>query len=331
MAATLSVSLAFGTLSVSPRVFAQSADDLSKARSLYKEGLSQEAAGDWAGALAKFEGVGKVKTTPQVRYHIARCKEHLGRLNEALGEYRLAEYEAQQSKAKELDDIVKARTDLEGRVPKLTIKRGQGAESAKVEMDGVSLGEAQIGKEFSVDPGPHRIVAKIGKAEFETPVQLAEGESKSVELVPPEDFAKGAATTKEEPEEKIEEPPPQVEPTKKKKSALPWIIGGVGLVSLGASGYFFLQRNKAKSDLDGVCRSDGSCPQSKKDLQDTGQRYAMLTNVTLGIGVVGVGVAAVLLLSGGSSGDEKTAKAPPVLVNVVTAPRAAGVNVAGRF
>ena len=336
LAATLSISLALGTVSVAPHTFAQNSDELAKARSLYKEGLSLEAAGDWASALSKFEAVGKVKTTPQVRYHIGRCKEHLGRLNEALGEYRLAEYEAQQAKAKELDEITKARTDLEARVPKLTIKRGEGAEGTKVEMDGVALGEAQIGKEITTDPGPHRIVAKFRGQEFETSVQLAEGEKKTVDLVPPEGFGKGGgAATKEEPEEKTEEPPPaDVKIEKKKKSVLPWIIGGAGLVSLGASGFFFLQRNKAKSDLDKICKPDGTCPTSAQSKQDDGERYAMLTNVTLGIGVIGVGVAAVLLIAGSSSKEDKTAKgskAGPVSVNVVTAPRAAGVSFAGRF
>ena len=69
---------------------------LEKARNLFRQGLSLEAAGNWAAALAKFQEVMKVKLTPQVRFHSARCSEQLGRLNEALGEYRLAEYEAGQ-------------------------------------------------------------------------------------------------------------------------------------------------------------------------------------------------------------------------------------------
>jgi hypothetical protein len=67
---------------------------LAEARVWFRDGLSLEAAGDWAGALTRFEQVAKVRFTPQVRFHVARCKEHLGRMTEALGDYRISEYEA---------------------------------------------------------------------------------------------------------------------------------------------------------------------------------------------------------------------------------------------
>src|ERR1051325_9094803 len=107
---------------------AQSQEELERARQQFRQGLRLEAAGDWAASLAKFVEVGKVKLTPQVRFHGARCNEQLGRLNEALGEYRLAEYEAGQQRLKELQAITQARQALESRVPKLLIKRGEGAE-----------------------------------------------------------------------------------------------------------------------------------------------------------------------------------------------------------
>jgi tetratricopeptide (TPR) repeat protein len=312
---------------VAPSAAAQSAAELGKARTLFKEGVSLEAAGDWAGALAKFEEVAKVKTTPQVRFHIGRCKEHLGRLNEALGEYRMAEYEAQQSKAKEAAEISQARQSLEARVPKLVITRGAGAESAKIELDGVAIGEAQVGKEVSTDPGPHKIVAKIGGGQFDVDVSVAEGETKNVELTPPEGFAAKPAPKAEEPEVKpIEDkPPPKVE--RKGPGALPWIIGGVGVVSLGASGYFLLQRNKAEDDLNSSCHGD-VCPSNKKSVGDDGKRYATYTNVALGIGVVGIGVATVMLLSSG--GEEKPEKSA-LRVDVVSTPRLTGVNLFGKF
>ena len=68
-----------------PAARAQSDEDLAQARVLFNEALSQETAGDWAGALEKMQKVSRVKLTPQVRYHLARCKEHLGRHTEALG------------------------------------------------------------------------------------------------------------------------------------------------------------------------------------------------------------------------------------------------------
>lgn len=327
----LAVCLALGSSTLHPVVaFAQSPAELAKARTLFKEGVSLEAAGDWASALSKFQEVGKVKTTPAVRYHIGRCKEHLGRLNEALGEYRIAEYEAQEAKAKELGEITKAKTELEARVPKLTIIRGKGAESAKVELDGVALGEAQVGKEVSTDPGPHRVVAKVGGSQFEMTVTLAEGESKELELVPPDDFnPKPAPPDEPKPDEK----PDQVAPVKiekRGKGALPYIIGGVGVLGLAGAGYFYTKKKDSQSQLEDFCRPDGTCPQSKQSLADDGKRYALLTNVGLGVGVVGIGVAAVLLLSGGGSA-EKPKTAARVQLNVLPGPDLKGVNFVGAF
>lgn len=307
---------------------AQSDQELSTARATYKQGLSLEAAGDWAGALAKFEQVAKVKLTPQVRFHIARCKENLGRLNEALGDYRVAEYEAEQANAAEAPEIAKARQGLEARIPKLVIKRGEGAESARIVLDGVELGEAKVGREVSVDPGTHRIVARLAKGQFEQTVTVAEGEVQDVELVPPEALSPLDSDTPPVEPPPVEQPPPvEVKPS---GSALPWIIGGVGVASLAASGFFFLQKNSAESDLEDVCRND-VCPRSKQEIQDDGERAALLTNVTLGIGVVGIGVATVMLITGGGKSDSKAESARRLKVDVGANRAFSGVTIGGRF
>jgi hypothetical protein len=310
-----------------PLVSAQSPAELQKARTEYKEGLALEAAGNWAGALAKFQDVARIKTTPQVRYHIARCKENLGRLNEALGEYRLAEYEAQQTKAKELPEIEKAREQLEARVPKVVIQRGEGAKNAKIEIDGVALGEAQVGKEFAVDPGSHKITAKIERGEWDQTVEIGEGETKTVELVPPDDLRK-TATTPDEPTP--DEPPDDkgvVVDTKKGAGALPWIVGGIGVVGLGAGVFFGLQAKKNEDDLNSFCRN-GVCPNSKKSLEDDAKTNALLSNIGFGVGVAGIGTAIVLLAIGGGKSEKKAASRG---FQVVPSADARGVNVLGHF
>lgn len=320
--------LAFPVL-VATSAWAQTPQELSKARATYKQGLSLEAAGDWGSALAKFEQVAKVKLTPQVRFHIARCKENLGRLNEALGDYRVAEYEAEQASASELPEIAKARQALEARIPKLVIVRGEGAESARIELDGVELGEAKLGREVGVDPGPHRIVARVPKGQFEENVTVAEGEVKEISLVAPDDLSPADTGTPVTPPP--EQPPATVD-VQPSKSALPWIIGGVGVASLAASGFFFLQKNAAESDLEDACRND-VCPRSKQSLQDDGERAALLTNVTLGIGVVGIGVATVMLISRGGKADSsaETARTRKLDVNVGASRAFSGVTLGGHF
>ncbi|HQF23270.1 MAG TPA: hypothetical protein PL065_07395 [Polyangiaceae bacterium] len=46
------------------------------------------------------------------------------------------------------------------------------------------------------------------------------------------------------------------------------------------------------------------CPRSLEDTGDKGKTYGMVGNITLGVGLVGVGVGTIMLLAGGSSSTE---------------------------
>ncbi|HVU03383.1 MAG TPA: hypothetical protein VHE30_16600 [Polyangiaceae bacterium] len=306
----------------------QSQEELERARSLFRQGLSLEAAGNWAAALAKFEEVGKVKLTPQVRFHTGRCNEQLGRLNEALGDYRLAEYEAGQQGLPDLAAITQARQALEARIPKLVIRRGQGTETAHVELDGVELGEAQIGQPLAVDPGPHAIVVKLGgDKQFTQSALVKEADTAEVTLVAP---AEGAA------EPTGPAPGPgggsavvDTGANAPKASVLPWVVGGVGVAGLIGAGVFYGLRAGAKSDLDDKCRGN-VCPESLKGTEDKGKLYSTLSVVSLGVGVVGVGVATYLFVSG--SGKEKPpSTALRLPVDVSFSPSGSEVTVRGAF
>ncbi len=321
---------------------AQSKADLAKARQLYSQGVTQEAAGDWTGALATFQQVSRIKLTPQVRFHIARSKEHLGRLNEALGGYRLAEYEAQQAGDQGvLDQIQSARQALEKRIPKLVIRRGQGAEAIKIELDGVVVGEAQIGHPVNVDPGPHELVGALpGGGTFKKTVDAKEGATEDVVLdVPPALRDKAAAAAQKQstpsPGQPGEAPPP--EPAQDHgahvssgSSLAPWIIGGVGVASLAASGVFYVLRNNEKKKLDDGCIGS-TCPNTLQGAQDAGQRYSTLTGVALGVGVAGIGVGAAWLIVGSSSKSKADSASRSIHVRVAAAPQSTGVSISGRF
>jgi hypothetical protein len=309
---------------------AQSQEELERARQQFRQGLALEAAGDWAAALAKFIEVGKVKLTPQVRFHSARCNEQLGRLNEALGEYRLAEYEAGQQGLKEAQEITQARQALESRVPKLVIKRGEGAESARIELDGVELGEAQIGQPVAVDPGPHSVIAKLGgDRQIEQSATVKESETQEVVLVAPA----SAAVAKAPPASGSGVEPVDTGEKKVHHSPLPWIVGGVGVAGLAASGAFFALRQGAQSDIDKLCRGN-VCPKSAeqtvKDKQDQGKLDTALSMVFLGVGVAGLGVATYLLVSGAGSHQESAGVTLPV--DVAMLPTGGGmITVRGRL
>jgi hypothetical protein len=302
------------------------ADDaeLAQGRKLYSQGLTQEAAGDWAGALQSFEEVARVKMTPQVRFHIARCKEKLGRWNEALGGYRLAEYEAEGSE-EIASEIAKARSELERKIPKLVIVRGKGAEAIKVELDGVALGETQIGSEISADPGPHVVTGVIAPGrKIKKQVTLAEGATARVVLDVPDEAAETPPTASEDTASVVAAE--KDAPKKATNDAAPWILGGIGVTSLVLAGVFYKLRNDAENELDEQCIGN-TCPDTLKDTESRGQTYAALSGITLGLGIVGIGAGALLLVSRSGSSEASSRYVP----SVAAGPRGAGFSFRGSF
>ncbi len=288
--------------------------DLDRARTLYNQGLEQEAAGQWAGALATFEDVARIKMTPQVRYHVARCKEHLGRLNEALGGYRLAEHEARATE-KALDvlpEIEAALETLEARIPKLIVERGEGTDAATLELDGVVLGHAQIGKPVHVDPGPHRVrVVLPDRRTFQRTLYVKEGETQQVILDVPPDLQPESATGEDDAAAVADEDARPGAPDARVSggaSPWPWIALGVGAAGFVVAGVFHGQASEAEDELDLACR-DRVCPDTVEDVQARGERQALIRDVSLGVGVVGVVAGVTLFVVGGSKQEGVSVRA----------------------
>lgn len=290
-AAVASGLLATAALAVAPPARAEdpTPEALARAREEYRRGLALEQAGDWEGALVIFKGVALVKSTPQVRFHIAQCEEKVGNWVEALGSYRLALSEAQQSNVADVQkEAASAIEALEPRVPKLTIHRGTGAAAARVLLDGRELGPASVGTPIAVNPGPHRIEATSpGRETSVTEVVAEEGKASEVAL-----------TLKDQPGAAKPQAPPPVEDEGGSALVPVGVVAlGVGVASLGVSGIFFAMRGSAISDLDAACGPDGqSCPADLEDTADSGATYATVSTVTFVAGLTCVALGATLLV-----------------------------------
>lgn len=307
----MSLIVALGLAAVPAPAFAQdpaadsSAEALKRAREQFGQALALQTAGDWAGALALLKDVAAVKSTPQVRFNMALCEEKLGKLVAALGDYELAASDARAEKADQVAEEVEGRLEsLRQRIPKLTVTRGSGADAAIVAVDGVSVGDQVIGSPMPTDPGPHTVEGKApGFKPFRKSVRLAEQQSESVEIVlepepPPPVAGAGAGGT--------------VRPGPGRSPIYGYVIGGIGIASLGASGVFFGLRAGKISDLDKVCPPpDRQCPSHAQQSDiDAGKRYTTFANVTLAVGVAAVAGGLVLVLTSGPSNEASVALAP---------------------
>lgn len=277
------------------------AEALKRAREQFGRALALQTAGDWAGALGLLKEVAAVKSTPQVRFNLALCEEKLGKLVAALGDYELAAADARAEKAEQVAEEVEGRLEsLRARIPKITVKRGAGADTAIVAVDGVSLGDQVIGLPMPTDPGPHTVEAQApGFKPFRQSLRLAEQQSETVELVleaepaAPPNLVGGAA-------------PPSVA----RPPVYGYVIGGIGLASLATSGVFFGLRASKISSLDKAC-PDHQCPSSTQQSDiDAGKRYTTVANVTLAVGIAAVAGGLVLVLTSTPSSEPSLALAP---------------------
>lgn len=210
--------------SMASPAFAQDAAAISQARADFQRAVELEQARDFAGALRLFRRVGQVKMTPQVRYHIATCEENLGRMVAALGGYRLALRDSAGMHPGFIQEVQESVEYLERRIPKLIVARGEGAEAAVIELDGIQLGARTVGTEIPLDPGPHTVAARApSKQEFSTTITVSEGEVEElvVDLTPvPSETPVAPVATK---------PPPPAEDAKPRGYGLaPYITAGAG-------------------------------------------------------------------------------------------------------
>jgi hypothetical protein len=325
------VALLIALLAAASNTWAQPASELERGRSLFRTALSMEVAGDWAGALSRLEQVSRIKTTPQVRFHLARCKEHLGRQTEALGDYRLAEYEALQLNAAEIGEIRQARQELETRVPRLIVTLNPELADATVELDGIALGESRLGKEIPVDPGDHQLVVRtVDGQSFVRRTRVAESTIEPVHIDPPAGFVLGSSRGKNSAFPNARPNSLDSNPGGHPPSWV-WIAGGVGVAGAITAGVLWYVRERAIDDLNNGCKGD-ICPTRLSSTQTRGEQASVGAPIALGIGLLGLGIATYGFLSP----EHKTiaVDSRPALklrLNVGCDAHFAGANVAASF
>lgn len=306
-------------------------ESVKKAREEFRRGLALEAAGDYEGALKVYKAVALVKSTPAVRYHIAVCEENTGDWIGALGSYRLAAADAIESKVPDVAAESNAAIEkLEPRVPKLVIKRGEGAVAATILLDGKPLGSNSVSAPIPVNPGPHRVEGTAPNRKPATvEITAADGKTEEItitlEVIPTVDVVGpgGGAT-------------PPIEPKKKASALLPVgaVFVGLGGAGLVVSGVFYGLRASAISDLDAACGADQqSCPESLRGTAEDGALYDSISTATVIAGGATAALGVTLLIV--EAARKPSAVAPTktgsasASVDVRVGPQ--GLSVAGRF
>jgi hypothetical protein len=223
------------------------------------------------------------------------------------------------------------------RAPKLTVRLPDGAPPGTVVLrDGVELGDVSIGTALPIDPGEHILVVKApGREESTQTVTMVAGDSKEV--------AVELGAMRPEPERKTGPAPVpsgETDTGVTSGSKVPYILGGIGIVALGAGGYFVWQGEKLDDEAQDPAHFGKHIPHPEGVNNDNGcdqicydKTQDSRTNTRIGYGFLAAGG---LLVAGGAamillapSGETSAAYQPSV--NVAIGPDTVGAQFGGEW
>lgn len=163
------------------------APDITHARRLFSEALAAQDKEDWTLAASKLREAIAIKETAGLRFHLAYCKEQLGRLVEALREYdRAGELAKDDPNAADVRRLLgPSRKALVRRIPTLTVVLPDGIADATLEVNGRTLPSSLFGQPIPRNPGLSTVRVTIpGHEAFLHDLLLAEGDAVVTEVTP---------------------------------------------------------------------------------------------------------------------------------------------------
>jgi hypothetical protein len=194
--------------------------------------------------------------------------------------------------------------EVEANIPTLVFEakdgRGNDLSAVKVTMDGQPLADTLEGGSIQVDPGEHRFAFSDADAHAEKTIVVREGErDRHVRVVLGPASAAGQVATAS----------PSAESTAdgSTQRTIGFVVGGIGIAGLVVGSVFGALALVDQGTLKGQCPTTSTCPGSQQSEIDTLHLNEVLADVGFGVGVVGVGLGAVLLLTAGPSTPSSTA------------------------
>lgn len=287
---------------VAPVVRAQSIDpQRARADTLFREGQQLLTAGHVAPACAKLEESERLDPKLGRLLNLAYCHEQLGRTATSWSEYNQAAALASQTGQAERETF--ARAQASALAPKLSFiqldaKAVPDLSSATI--DGAPLRRDQLSIPFPADPGEHTLTFGASGHKTGTQTVTLSGAGTVRVVVAPLEVERAATPPAPlPPVSPAPAPPVALAPTPAPPSnsghVAGWIVGGVGVAALGVGAGFALRAVTLKGDADPLCPGRLCTPVGLGYISDA-KTSAVVADVGLGAGIVGVGVGVWLLL-----------------------------------
>lgn len=303
-------------------------DNSAFAQQRFSRGVELYDARQYEQALAEFRASLELFPSPNARLYVARSLREMGRLAEAVMEYERTVREA--NDRAQIDPRYTATRDsasteltaLEPRVGRLTVRATDIPAGARVTVGGREIPVAGLGVPIPATPGQVAVVVELdGREVARREAEVAAGGTASVDLQV--DATALAATTQGQagaganaggagsgeivtpPPPVVPEPPPAPSPDR----TLAWVGFGVGAAGLVSFGVFALLANSQYQELSSQC-NETTCPSDRIEDIDRGRTYQTITNVSLGVGLVGLAAGALLYVAAPTPRVTEQARAP---------------------
>lgn len=247
-------------------------------------------------------------------FNLADCHEKEGKIASAWSGFLSVASAAHTAHQPDREKVARERAKaLEPRLPKLTIEVPPGAPaSLEVKRDGVVVGQAAWNMAVPVDPGSHDITASApGKIAWKGSIATAEQKSAKIVVPKLEDQPVAAAPVPvTKPLTPAAAPPldasstttitsfpePIVESPGSTQRTIGWIVGGLGIASLGVGAGFGINSLAQRSQAKDHCTSNNVCDAKGVDYRNSAIKSGDISTVTTiaGAGALLGGIVLVL-------------------------------------
>jgi tetratricopeptide (TPR) repeat protein len=307
---------------------AASLADAAAGEALFREGRALMQQGNIAAACQKFSESQRLDPSTGTLLNLANCETQLGRPASAWADFLAAARMAkQQGDAAREDEARRRARELEPSLSYITITVRSSPAGLEIHRDDTVVQAGSLGSPLPVDPGTHAVSASApGFKPWQKTVEVAKGGARvQIEIPDLEPLPKSAAA----PEATLplaSSPPAGTGEKARSSKALPYALGGLGIVSVGVGTFFGLRALSTYKKADDACPSHQRCAPSAVDDASAANTQANVANIALGLGVVSLGVGAYLLLT-----NKDPAGTPAAPVSAEVAPGYMGLRVGGRL
>jgi hypothetical protein len=205
-------------------------------------------------------------------------------------------------------DCVKWLAEIEESLPSVVIaardSAGNDATEVKIFVDGEMVAQRADGKPIQVDPGEHVFRFEMaGQPAKSEPVVIRTGEKNRllrVELGAPSK-PEPAVGPQPQPGPGLTQPEPKKPDSGGDTPVLAYVLGGVGIVALGSFAYFGATSKTDLNNLKNTC-----APYCAQDDLDSVKHRMLIADISLGVGIVALGVATYLFVTSDGGSAPKT-------------------------